>query len=117
MRFLVDRCAGSRLARWLREAGHDVTDASEMMKDPGDAQLLAVAARERRILITVDQDFGGLIFQERQAHAGLIRLPDCRAEQRITILAQLLVEQREHIEAGAVITVRDGRVRISSSGN
>ena len=27
MRFLVDECVGPSVARWLREAGHDVFDA------------------------------------------------------------------------------------------
>jgi predicted nuclease of predicted toxin-antitoxin system len=37
MRFLVDRCAGRRLARWLTETGHDVVDLSDAPADPGDA--------------------------------------------------------------------------------
>jgi predicted nuclease of predicted toxin-antitoxin system len=30
MRFLVDRCAGHRLAEWLRSQGHDVLEAREL---------------------------------------------------------------------------------------
>ncbi len=29
MRFLIDRCAGNRLADWLPEAGHDVVESRE----------------------------------------------------------------------------------------
>ena len=49
MRFLVDRCAGRRLAHWLREQGHDVREAAEVSPDPGDQALLAWAVREERV--------------------------------------------------------------------
>ena len=52
MKFLVDCCAGRRLAEWLRNEGHDVVDAGELEHDPGDATLLGQAAAEDRVLIT-----------------------------------------------------------------
>jgi predicted nuclease of predicted toxin-antitoxin system len=62
MRFLVDRCAGVTLAKWLRDEGHDVEDASGWSDDPGDAAILQRATEEDRILVTIDTDFGLLIF-------------------------------------------------------
>lgn len=86
MRFLVDRCAGVSLARWLRQAGHDVVDAAEWPQDPGDASILAIAAAESRILVTIDTDFGVLVFADEKPHCGLVRLPDCPASSRIAIM-------------------------------
>lgn len=40
MRFLVDRCAGRRLATWLADQGHDVIDVRALGPDPGDLALL-----------------------------------------------------------------------------
>jgi len=113
MRFLVDRCAGARLARWLREQGHDVVDSGQQPSDPGDAALLRRALDEDRILITIDHDFGQLVFATQQPHRGLVRLPDCPAEQRIEIVADLLARHASDLEARAIVTVRDGRIRIS----
>jgi predicted nuclease of predicted toxin-antitoxin system len=53
MKFLVDRCAGKRLAEWLAAQGHDVLDARDLGKDPGDLALLLLAAQEQRILVTI----------------------------------------------------------------
>jgi len=36
MRFLVDRCAGHRLAEWLRSQGHAILESPELGPDPGD---------------------------------------------------------------------------------
>lgn len=114
MRFLVDRCAGSRLTKWLRASGHDVLDAWELGVDPGDRALLDRAAAEHRILITIDTDFGELIFLHGIAHAGLIRLPDVPAGQRIAIMTELIEHQRDILESGtAVVTIRGERIRIS----
>lgn len=35
MKFLVDRCAGRRIATWLSEQGHDVILAESNEPDPG----------------------------------------------------------------------------------
>jgi predicted nuclease of predicted toxin-antitoxin system len=71
LRFLVDRCAGRRLADWLRNQGHDVLEVSALGRDPGDAALLRLAAEKRRVLVTIDTDFGALIPAEsRKVSAG-----------------------------------------------
>jgi predicted nuclease of predicted toxin-antitoxin system len=113
VRFLIDRCAGTRLARWLADSGHDVVDASAWGSDPGDAAILQQALTEDRILITIDQDFGLLVFAEERPHRGLIRLPDCPPTERIAIVGDLLARHQADLEQRAVITVRGGRVRIS----
>ena len=83
MRFLIDRCAGRLLAEWLRKQGHDVVEAHELGQDPGDRLLLEWAATNARILITIDTDFGELVFLQNLPHAGLIRLPDVPARTSI----------------------------------
>lgn len=113
MKFLIDRCAGRLLADWLRAQGHDVVESSELGADPGDRALLDWAAKETRILITIDTDFGELIFVENLSHAGLIRLPDVPAHERQLIVQDLLTRYESELEDAAIITVRGGRIRIS----
>src|SRR5256885_1530643 len=113
MRFLIDRCAGTLIAEWLRTQGHDVVEARERGRDPGDRVLLEWAAQESRILITIDTDFGQFIFLEGQSHSGLIRLPDVPSNQRIDIVRDLTERFQKELEASAIITVRGGKIRIS----
>ena len=63
--------------------------------------------------MTIDTDFGELIYVQSTPHAGLVRLPDVPAEQRIALLAELLDRHSPALEAKAVVTIRGGRVRIS----
>ena len=113
MRFLIDRCAGRRLAEWLRDQGHDVVEARELGADPGDRALLERAAADGRILVTIDTDFGELVYVRRVPHAGLVRLPDVPAERRIALIAEVLERHRQALEIQAIVTIRDGRIRIS----
>jgi len=111
----VDRCAGRRLADWLRQQGHDVEEVRELGPDPGDRQLLKRAADSARVLVTLDKDFGEFAFLERQSHAGLVRLPDVPADQRIALLSAALARFPAGIPAQTVVTVRGDRVRVSHS--
>lgn len=71
------------------------------------------AAKETRILITIDTDFGELIYVENLSHAGLVRLPDVPARERQLIIQDLLTRYETELQDAAIITVRGGRIRIS----
>jgi predicted nuclease of predicted toxin-antitoxin system len=113
MKFLVDRCAGATLARWLLGKGHDVQEARERGPDPGDEVLLAQALAEGRVLVTLDKDFGALVFARGKSHSGVVRLPDVPAARRIALFEKLLAAHEKDLAAGAVLTVRGDRVRVS----
>ena len=113
MRFMVDRCAGRQLAEWLRNNGHDVVEARTLGRDPGDRALLERAGADDRVFVTMDKDFGGLIYLRRVAHAGMILLPDVRVPQRIEPVRAVIEGHHQALEERAVVTVRGGRIRIS----
>lgn len=55
MRFLLDESADARLTPYLRSLGHDVTAVSvDHPASLGDQEVLAIAHRERRVLIADD---------------------------------------------------------------
>jgi len=115
VRFLVDRCAGRRLANWLREQGHDVREAAEVVPDPGDQEILRWAAAEERILVTIDTDFGFLVFQGGETHTGIVRLPDAPVSERIALMEQVLSRYQADLAKRAIITVDRERVRVSAA--
>lgn len=115
MKFLVDRCAGRRLSEWLRDQGHDVLESRERGTDPGDRVILEWAVTEDRIVVSIDTDFGELIFLDGAPHCGMVRLPDVPADERIRLMNDLLDRYGADLEAKAVVTVRGGRVRVTRS--
>ena len=90
-----------------------MVESREVGPDPGDRALLEWAANETRILITIDTDFGELIYLENLSHAGLVRLPDVPTRERQLIMQDLLTRYETELQEAAIITVRGGRIRIS----
>jgi predicted nuclease of predicted toxin-antitoxin system len=113
MRFLIDRCAGSTVAGWLRQEGHDVLEARSLGPDPGDERLLQIAREQSRVVVTIDSDFGTIIFRDRASHSGLVRLSDVPVSQRIEIMRVVLERHGADLAAGAIVTVRGDRIRVS----
>lgn len=92
MRVLVDECAGPLVGRWLRDQGHEVFSVFDEARGISDEEVLNKAVSENRILITVDKDFGEMIYRERREHCGviLLRLSDERALNKVRVISQLL---------------------------
>ncbi len=112
MKLLLDSCVAKVVAEILRRDGHDIVWAGEWDRDPGDEQILRVAAEEGRAVVTLDKDFGELAIVRRQRHCGIVRLVDIRiAEQGPRAAIALRACERE-LAAGAIVTIEPGRIRI-----
>jgi predicted nuclease of predicted toxin-antitoxin system len=73
VRILADESFELRLVVFLRSLGHDVAVIGlDHPPSLPDRDVLAIAVRERRVLITNDRDFGELVFNQRLPHAGVI---------------------------------------------
>ena len=78
----------------LRAAGHSVTYAAEESPRAEDADLLARAMREDRVLITFDTDFGDLVYLVgRPASCGIVlfRIARVPAAERPGFIANVLI--------------------------
>ena len=118
MRFLFDQSTDRRLAPYLRQLGHDVTVvAPDYPPSLPDDQVLAIAAREQRILITEDRDFGELVFRRRQPHVGviLLRLPPLELATKLECLNHVLTHYADRLDQFVVVTPHSVRVRQSRS--
>lgn len=85
MRVLLDvHVSGRRIGRALQRAGHDVLalDSNEALSRLPDGEVLALAARDDRIVVTHNVgDVARLVREWAEAgrsHAGVILLPDPR---------------------------------------
>ncbi len=113
MNFLVDRCAGRSLSDWLHGEGYDSVYAGSLGQDPGDTALLQRAVIEKRILVSIDTDFGRIVFRGGEVHCGIVRLPDVRREKRIELMKIVIDRYGLELEKGAIITVRGDKIRVS----
>jgi predicted nuclease of predicted toxin-antitoxin system len=116
MKFLFDQSADFRLIPHLRELGHDV-EAISRNYPPGlaDADVLAIARQEQRILVVADRDFGELIFHQGLAHAGVIffRLPGAPLQTKLEHLYRALDEYAGELERSEFLVVTPGQIRVA----
>ncbi len=104
------------MSAYLVEQGHDVqTVARDYAPGLVDREVLTVATREQRILITNDRDFGELIVRERLPHAGvmLFRLKTTDPAVTVARLAAVLREYPDQLDTFLVVTERRIRARKS----
>lgn len=112
MKLLLDTCVWGGAVGPLKAAGHDVVWAGDWPVDPGDDEILTLAHREDRILITLDKDFGELAVVRGQAHAGILRLVVLSASQQAPTCLLVLNRYGTELQSGAIVTVEPGRVRV-----
>jgi predicted nuclease of predicted toxin-antitoxin system len=115
MRFLLDQSADFRLAAFLRERDHDVTAIGrDYPSGLADEDVLAIAERERRILITSDREFGELVVRYGAAHAGVIlfRLNESDIQIKRLWLGRVLDRYGDDLPDFIVITDHAVRVRL-----
>jgi predicted nuclease of predicted toxin-antitoxin system len=114
VRFLVDECLPPSLAGLPRAAGHGCAHVCE----PGlggqpDEQIMDLADRENRILISADTDFGELLANAPVLAPSVILLR--RAGKRAASLAAVVLANLEQVTedlaAGALIVISDTRIR------
>ena len=113
MRFLLDVCAASRtLQEALAHDGHDVLSALDGHAQAADEDLLALAYREDRVLITKDKDFGKLVVVQRLPHPCVIRFAGLGLIEQVTAIRDLIENESGPIRERAIIVVTGERVRI-----
>jgi predicted nuclease of predicted toxin-antitoxin system len=115
MKLLLDSCVWHGVRDTLRLSGYDVVWVGEWDADPGDEEILVIADREQRILITLDKDFGELAIVRGAAHAGILRLVDVITIQQSQVCLEVLSRYGDELVLGAIITAGLSRVRIRSA--
>jgi predicted nuclease of predicted toxin-antitoxin system len=112
MQFLVDVNASGPVARWLVDRGHDVVGVSERRPRMRDEEILRWSIREQRIIVTTDQDFERMIWQEGKNHCGVLRLENLPRAERIALLDDVMGRHGQELRAGAIVIARSRRIRI-----
>lgn len=78
-----------------------------------DDDILRKAVVDNRLVVTMDKDFGEMVFQSGFAHAGvlLLRLEVDTSAEKIAVISHILANFSEEIE-GHFCVYQRGRLRI-----
>jgi predicted nuclease of predicted toxin-antitoxin system len=113
MKFLVDVGVGKKVETWLKENGFDVLSVRDIDGRAKDSQILHWSEEQRRMIITMDKDFGELVYNSGMQHAGvlILRLDDADSDTKIEVIKKILTEYYDKIESHFCV-FQDGRLRI-----
>jgi len=112
VRWLADECVAAPLVAFLRAGGHDVLYVAEAVSGLGDADVIALALRGRRLLLTEDKDFGDLVFRRERAIPGVVLMrigPEHPALKAMRLAAA--IERYGEGLFGCYIVIEEGRFR------
>jgi predicted nuclease of predicted toxin-antitoxin system len=111
--FLADECFSGPIFRALVAEGFDVQRSVDSAPAASDEQVLDLALRQGRVLLTEDNDFGDLTVRLGFPTLGVVRidlklLP--KADQVHRVVASL--QQLDTAVLGALVTIEPTRTRV-----
>lgn len=112
MRFLIDVCVSHRVVEYLLSRGHDLLLVEGSDPRMADEDILHWAAKERRVLITNDRDFGPFVLVHSRPPTGLMRLPHAPGHCLRSMVELVLLNHGEDLVDSAVITVSRSGIRV-----
>lgn len=115
MKFLADMGISVLTVEDLRTQGYDAIHLREQgLHRMQDSAILEKARTEQRVVLAHDLDFGDLLAASG-AHLPsvvLFRLQDMRPTNVNRHLRAVLAERSEELERGAIVSVREGQIRV-----
>ena len=113
LKFVLDVGVGNKVWQYLTAKGYDAKLITAINPSMSDSDILFIAESESRMVITMDKDFGELVYHSGKAHKGvlLLRLEDAMGEEKAAVMQFILDNFKDEIE-GKFCVFKNGRFRI-----
>jgi predicted nuclease of predicted toxin-antitoxin system len=113
VKLLIDVSVGQAVVDALARAGWDVQAVRDRDASMSDQQILQWAVADDRVVITMDKDFGQLVFQAGWSHRGvlLMRLEGASSTEKIAAVTAVLLHAGDQL-VGRFAVYQDGRLRM-----
>lgn len=88
LKFALDVGVGAKTHNYLRLQGYDTISILDLDPSMPDSDILTIAEKEGRMVITMDKDFSELVYRASQKHNGvlLLRMEDATGEEKAKIV-------------------------------
>ena len=112
MKFLIDVNASSNLGNLLTSFGYDVAYVNAVDPKMSDRDILNWAVREKRIIVTTDNDFEQMIWQQQRLHCGILRLENVPRKEREILLEEAIQYHSQDLLDGKIVIALRNKFRI-----
>ena len=113
LKFLVDVSVGKKVEEFLSDEKYDFKSVRNIDMRMEDVDILKIAANENRMVITMDKDFGELVYNSGKAHKGvlLLRLENESGAEKIKIIETIFNKYYNELENNFCV-YQKGKFRI-----
>ena len=100
LRCLIDVGVGKGIERYLQEEGYDTEAVRDIDPRMEDEEIIRTAVSENRMIITMDKDFGELVYHSSMEHSGvlLLRLEDATGTEKLQVVKHILMNYSDRIK-------------------
>ncbi|MCP4594753.1 MAG: hypothetical protein GY842_28810 [bacterium] len=113
LKFLVDVGVGTGVEELLLARGYDTKTVRSIDPRMDDLGIVRLAHSEDRMVLTMDKDFGELVYHSAASHAGvlLLRLDDANGEEKRLVVEEILAAHQERMK-NCFCVYQKGKLRI-----
>lgn len=113
VRFLVDVGVGTAVEEFLRSQGYDTKTVRSINPEMSDLDIVRLAQSEDRMVLTMDKDFGELVFHSGISNSGvlLLRLEDATGVEKRSVVQTILADHAERIR-NRFCVYQKGKLRV-----
>ena len=116
IRFIVDMGVSKKVEEWLSTNDYDIKAIRDFDPRMKDRDILKLAVTEKRMVITMDKDFGELVFNSGLDHSGvlLLRLEDAKSDEKVKIIQEILLKYEDKLKNNFCV-YQHGKLRIKKN--
>ena len=110
---VIDVVVGNIIEEWLFNNGYHVLAIRNIDLKMDDVDIIEYASNENAIIITMDKDFGELVYKNSSSHTGipLLRLDDAIAEEKLSVIQNIFPNYISQIQNNFCV-YQNGKLRI-----
>ncbi|GBD86591.1 hypothetical protein BMS3Abin03_00512 [bacterium BMS3Abin03] len=113
LKLLFDVGVSKKAETHFKNIGYDVLAVRDLNPSMKDIDILDLAVKEKRLVITMDKDFGELVFNSKKGHTGvlLLRMENATWKQKTDVLLEIF-NKYANVIVGKFSVYQDKKLRI-----
>jgi predicted nuclease of predicted toxin-antitoxin system len=116
-KIIIDVGVGRIIEEWLTQEGFNVIAIRKINPEMADLDIIRLA-NNKNAIISMDKDFGELVFKNQLLHKGilLLRLDDAMAEEKLSAIQNIFPNYFFQIQNNFCV-YQNGKLRIRNNLN
>ena len=115
-KIIVDIGVGKIIEEWLSLQKFKIISIRNINPEMPDLEILKLSNKEEALIITMDKDFGELVYKQFSFHHGilLLRLEDAVAEEKLSVIQNIFLNSLSQIRNNFCV-YQNGKLRIRNN--